>query len=43
MNKGLSEQVEYFRSQPLETEYPFLWIDALYEKVRDYGRIISIA
>ena len=35
INKGLGEQVEYFRTKPLESEYPFLWIDALYEKVRD--------
>jgi len=43
INKSLSEQVEYFRTKPLESEYPFLWIDALYEKVRDDGRVISIA
>lgn len=43
INKGLSEQVEYFRTRPLESEYPFLWIDALYEKVRDNGRVISMA
>lgn len=43
INKGLSEQVEYFRTRPLESEYPFLWIDALYEKVRDNGRVIAIA
>ena len=43
INKGLSEQVESFRTRPLEAEYPFLWIDALYEKVRVDGRVISIA
>jgi putative transposase len=43
INKGLSQQVEYFRTRPLESEYPFLWIDALYEKVRDDGRVISMA
>jgi transposase-like protein len=43
INKGLSEQVEYFRTRPLESEYPFLWIDAHYEKVRDDGRVISMA
>jgi len=43
INKGLSEQVDYFRTRPLESEYPFLWIDALYEKVRDDGRVISMA
>jgi len=43
INKGLSEQVAEFRSRPLEAEYPFLWIDALYEKVRDNGKVISMA
>jgi len=43
INKGLSQQVDFFRNRPLESEYPFLWIDALYEKVRDNGRVISIA
>jgi len=43
INKGLSEQVEYFRTKPLESDYPFLWIDALYEKVRDDGPVISLA
>ena len=43
INKGLTEQVEEYRSRPLEPEYPFLWIDALYEKVRVNGRVISIA
>ena len=43
INKGLSEQVNSFRNRRLEAEYPFLWIDALYEKVRDDGRVISMA
>ena len=43
INKGLSEQVDSFRNRPLEAEYPFLWIDALYEKVRVDHRVISIA
>jgi len=43
MNKGLNEQVESFRNRELEEEYPFLWIDALYEKIRDNGQVISMA
>jgi transposase-like protein len=43
INKGLSEQVEYFRHRPLEAVYPILWIDALYEKVRFDGRVVSMA
>ncbi len=43
INKGLAEQDEYFCTRRLGSEYPFLWIDALYEKVRDDGRVISMA
>jgi transposase-like protein len=42
MTKGLNEQVE-FRSRPLTGRYPVIWIDALYEKVRVDGRVISMA
>ena len=31
----LDEQVEAFRSRPLEGEYSYLWLDAKVEKVRD--------
>jgi putative transposase len=43
INKGLDEQVEAFRSRPLAAEYPILWVDALYEKIRDDGKVISEA
>lgn len=44
INKGLDEQVEAFRNRPLQQTYPFVWVDALYEKVRDYdGKVISTA
>src|SRR5262245_35929023 len=32
---GLDEQVEAFRNRPLEGRYPYLWLDAKVEKVRD--------
>lgn len=35
INKGLDEMVATFRTRRLEAEYPVLWIDALYEKIRD--------
>ena len=35
---GLDEQVEAFRNRPLEGRYPYLWLDAKVEKVRDGGR-----
>lgn len=44
MTKGLNEQVEEFRNRSLAgMVYPVLWVDALYEKVRVDGRIVSIA
>jgi len=42
-NKELDAQVVDFRSRPLAAEYPFLWIDALYQKVRVEGRVVSVA
>jgi putative transposase len=38
--QGLDEQVEAFRSRPLEGSYPYLWLDAKVEKVRDSGRVV---
>ena len=37
---GLDEQVEAFRSRPLEGHYPYVWLDAKVEKVRDGGRVV---
>lgn len=38
--RGLDEQVEAFRTRPLEGRYPYLWLDAKVEKVRDSGRVV---
>jgi transposase-like protein len=35
----LDEQVEAFRQRPLEGRYPYLFVDAKVEKVRDGGRV----
>ena len=44
MTKGLNEQVQSFRERPLAEEaYPVLWVDALYEKVRYGGHVVSLA
>ncbi len=37
---GLDEQVDAFRGRPLEGRYPYLWLDAKVEKVRDGGRVV---
>jgi putative transposase len=39
ISAGLDEQVQAFRSRPLEGQYPYLWLDAKVEKVRDGGRV----
>ena len=38
--EGLDEQVTAFRDRPLEGRYPYLWLDAKVEKVRDGGRVV---
>lgn len=43
MTKGLDEQVQDFRSRSLAGHYPVIWTDALYEKVRVDGRVVSMA
>ena len=37
--RGLDEQVSAFLERPLEGDYPYLWLDAKVEKVRDGGRV----
>jgi len=43
ITKGLDERVDEFRTRPLQAEYPFIWVDALYEKVRYNNRVVSLA
>jgi putative transposase len=43
MCKELDEEAEAFRTRPLEGEVPYLWLDALYEKVREGNRVRSMA
>src|SRR5207248_2225128 len=39
----LDAEVERFRQRPLEGSYPSVWLDATFVKVRDGGRIVSMA
>ena len=39
----IDEKVKAFLSRPLEGVWPYLWIDATYLKVRQSGRIVSVA
>ena len=41
--KELTEVVEAFRNRPLVGRYPYVWLDALYVKVRVNHRIVSQA
>jgi transposase-like protein len=39
----IDERVTAFLERPLEGDWPYLWIDATYVKVRQNGRIVSVA
>ena len=39
----IDERVNAFLSRPLEGDWPYLWLDATYLKVRHNGRIVSVA
>jgi transposase-like protein len=39
----LDEQAEIFRTRPLDAVYPYIWLDARYEHVREGGRVVSMA
>jgi putative transposase len=41
--KDIDERVGAFLGRPLEGEWPYLWLDATYLKVREGGRIVSVA
>src|SRR5215216_2196879 len=41
--RRLDEQVQVFRERPLEGAYPYLWLDAKQEKVREGGHVVSKA
>jgi len=39
----LDAEVERFRTRKLEGPYPYLWLDATFLKVRQEGRVVSLA
>ena len=41
--REIDERVAAFLDRPLEGDWPYLWIDATYVKVRQNGRIVSVA
>ena len=43
VNKELDVMVEEYRTRSLQEEYPILWVDALYEKIRESGHVEHMA
>ena len=39
----IDERVQAFLARPIEGSWPYLWLDATYVKVRQAGRIVSVA
>src|SRR5919205_1867186 len=39
----IDEKVQAFLNRPLEGNWPYVWLDATYVKVRQAGRIVSVA
>jgi len=39
----IDEKIATFLHRPLEGDWPYLWLDATYVKVRQNGRIVSVA
>ena len=39
----IDDQVKAFLERPLEGNWPYVWLDATYVKVRQAGRIVSVA
>lgn len=39
----IDERVSSFMNRPLEGDWPYLWLDATYVKVRQQGRVVSVA
>ncbi len=43
MCKSLDEDVKAFLARPIEGEHPYVWLDATFHKVRELGRVVSVA
>ena len=41
--KDIDERVNVFLSRPLEGDWPYVWLDATYLKLREGGRVVSVA
>ena len=43
MVQDIEAEVSVFKARPLEGEFPYVFVDARYEKVRREGRVTSMA
>src|SRR3979409_1330117 len=39
----IDDKIQTFLNRPLEGDWPYLWLDATYVKVRQAGRVVSVA
>ena len=43
MCKKIDERVDAFLTRPITGEWPFLWMDGTYLKMRQGGKIVSVS
>lgn len=43
MCRELDESVKAFLSRPIEGDHPYVWLDATFHKVRENGKVVSLA
>jgi transposase-like protein len=43
LSKRLDKDLEQWRNRPLNDDYEYLLLDAIYQKVREGGRVVSVA
>jgi transposase-like protein len=41
--KALDSEVRAFLARPIEASCPYVWLDATFHKVREHGRVVSVA
>jgi putative transposase len=41
--KSLDSEVRAFLARPIEAPCPYVWLDATFHKVREHGRVVSVA
>ena len=40
---SLDDDVKAFLSRPIEGAHPYLWLDATFHMIREFGRVVSVA